>query len=175
MLIRRLQVEAISNMIGTLVACRHLSSEHLDILRSMTCQNAASCLKLQDQCRVVTQCALLFLQTQQPRALECLQKALQIADEVVTISSPVESVELFVEILEMYMFCFENQVREITWAYLEGLVALIQEHLENTLDDRTPTASRQRIEQRYRDTCAYMHQHLMPQEEEQDNAAVRSS
>ena len=69
------------------------------------------------------------------RALECLQRALKLADASTTASA--SYVYLFVDVLDHYVYFFENENPSITEKYVTGLAALIKEHL-NTL---TPMAS----------------------------------
>lgn len=69
------------------------------------------------------------------RALECLQRALKLADASTTASA--SYVYLFVDLLDHYVYFFEKGNPSITEKYVAGLVALIKEHL-NTL---TPMAS----------------------------------
>jgi vacuolar protein sorting-associated protein 35 len=63
------------------------------------------------------------------RALECLQRALKLADACTT-SNP-DHVQLFVDLLEHYLFFFEKKNPLIQHGYITGLVALIKEHLNN--------------------------------------------
>ncbi|KAJ3057846.1 Vacuolar protein sorting-associated protein 35, partial [Quaeritorhiza haematococci] len=62
------------------------------------------------------------------RVLECLQKALKIADSVMDQNV---NVELFVEILERYIWYFEKRNDAITVKYLNSLIELIQTNLSN--------------------------------------------
>lgn len=69
------------------------------------------------------------------RALECLQRALKLADASTTASA--SHVYLFVDLFDHYVYFFEKKNPSITEKYVTGLAALIKEHL-NTL---TPIAS----------------------------------
>ncbi|CAN0401404.1 unnamed protein product, partial [Pylaiella littoralis] len=62
------------------------------------------------------------------RVLECLQRSLKIAD--VCIAGGVNA-QLFIEILNHYVFFFEADNPEIAGRYISGLVALINEHVES--------------------------------------------
>ncbi|KAI9362538.1 vacuolar protein sorting-associated protein 35, partial [Zopfochytrium polystomum] len=62
------------------------------------------------------------------RVLECLQKALKIADSVM---DQTLNVELFVEILERYVWYYENQNDVVAIKYLNSLIDLIQTNLAN--------------------------------------------
>lgn len=63
------------------------------------------------------------------RGLECLQRALKLADAC-TSSNPA-NVRLFVDLLEHYLYFFENNHPSVTGNYITGLVALIKEHTDN--------------------------------------------
>lgn len=62
------------------------------------------------------------------RVLECLQKALKIADSVM---DQTVNVELFIEILERYIWYFQEKNEMITVKYLNSLIDLIQTNIKN--------------------------------------------
>jgi len=105
----KVQMRALSTMVGTLLSCRNFEEGDYDTLITKTTQYAAKLLKKPDQCRMVTLCSHLFWvgkasETQHyhdpRRVLECLQRSLKIAD--VCMSSSLH-VHLFVEILNQYL------------------------------------------------------------------------
>jgi vacuolar protein sorting-associated protein 35 len=61
--------------------------------------------------------------------LECLQRALKLADAC-TNTNPAH-LNLFVELLDHYLFFFEKGNPSITGNYITGLAALIKEHANN--------------------------------------------
>nr|KAJ3401118.1 Vacuolar protein sorting-associated protein 35 [Polyrhizophydium stewartii] len=63
------------------------------------------------------------------RVLECLQKALKIADSVMDQSV---NVELFIEILERYVWYFEQKNEMITIKFINSLLELIHTNLVTT-------------------------------------------
>jgi vacuolar protein sorting-associated protein 35 len=63
------------------------------------------------------------------RGLECLQRALKLADACTT-ANPA-NLGLFVDLLEHYLYFFEKNNPLITGNYITGLVALIKEHSDN--------------------------------------------
>jgi hypothetical protein len=63
------------------------------------------------------------------RVLECLQRGLKIADACSVSSSA--NVQLFVEILDYYVYYFEIQNPVITDKFVSGLIALINEHFDS--------------------------------------------
>lgn len=137
----RLQSRCIVAMIGTLLACRSLSKEDYESLIMKTAQYSAKMLKKSEQCAMVAQCSHLFYvvgndnqvhYSNPQRGLECLQRALKLADAC-TNSNPA-NVQLFVDLLEHYLFFFEKQHPSITGNYITGLVALIKEHTDNLVN-----------------------------------------
>lgn len=63
------------------------------------------------------------------RVLECLQRGLKIADACSMSSS--SNVQLFVEILDYYVYYYEIENPSITDKFVSGLIALINEHFES--------------------------------------------
>jgi len=76
------------------------------------------------------------------RVLECLQKALKIADSVM---DQTVNIELFIEILERYIWYFQERNEMITVKYLNSLIDLIQTNIKN-LDTAVPGFSSLRPE-----------------------------
>lgn len=63
------------------------------------------------------------------RVLECLQRALKIADACSMSSSA--NLILFVEILDYYVYYYEIENPAITDKFVSGLIALINEHFSS--------------------------------------------
>jgi len=110
-------------MVGTLRTTSCFNVDHYDTLITKCALHGAKLLKKPDQCRAVYTCSHLWWGTMivgeqedgeesvQPyrdgkRVLECLQKALKIADSCM---DSITNVELFVEILNRYIYYFEKQ------------------------------------------------------------------
>jgi vacuolar protein sorting-associated protein 35 len=134
----KLQSNCIVTMIGTLLACRSLSKDDYESLVMKVAQYSAKLLRKPEQCAMVAQCSHLFyvvsddgevVYSNPPRSLECLQRALKLADAC-TNTNPVH-VQLFVDLLEHYLFFFEKKHPSISGNYITGLVALIKEHTDN--------------------------------------------
>jgi len=135
---QKMQQRCIEAVIGALIAARSLKGQEYEGLITRTAQFAAKVVKKPDQCRLVALCAYLFFPvdtnsdmkySNPQRALECLQRALKLADAC-TATNP-SNVRLFVELLEHYVFFFEHKNPAITHAYITGLVALIREHVNS--------------------------------------------
>lgn len=118
----RAQFQAIACIIGSLQQTRVFSADNYNVLITKAALHSAKLLKKPDQCRAVYLSSHLWwaidrssnndaendkatLFRDGKRALECLQKALKIADSCM---DAVSNVELFVEILNRYAYYFEK-------------------------------------------------------------------
>ncbi|CAM9200242.1 unnamed protein product [Phaeothamnion confervicola] len=138
----RAQMRALEQMVGTLVACGGFDDTDYDALATKTAQYAAKLLKKPDQCRMIVLCSHLFWVPETGasgggiggtgggggvgiggwaggrqrgyrdgrRVLECLQRALKIADACMASGA---HVQLFVEILDRYVYYFEEGNPEV--------------------------------------------------------------
>lgn len=102
----RMQVSALTLLIGTLLNCLHFPAEDYENLVTKVAQHCNKLIKKPDQCRMISLCSHLFWppKTAAPgggqedrfcdsdRVLECMQRALKIA--------AVCNTSLFVEILD---------------------------------------------------------------------------
>lgn len=136
----RLQSPCVMAMIGTLLACRSLSTEDYESLIMKTSKYAAKMLKKPEQCEMVALCSHLFyvvdgaddvtvIYSNPQRCLECLQRALKLADAC-TNTNPA-NLNLFVSLLDLYLYFYEKKNPSIAGNYITGLVALIKEHADN--------------------------------------------
>ncbi|KAF9434971.1 Vacuolar protein sorting-associated protein 35 [Entomortierella beljakovae] len=149
------QFQAITLMVGTLQTTSCFTADQYDTLITKCALHGAKLLKKPDQCRAVYTCSHLWWGTMivgeedgeavtEPyrdgrRVLECLQKALKIADSCM---DSVTNVELFVEILNRYIYYFEKQNEAVTVKYLNGLIDLINTNLGNMENpDQHPPSS----------------------------------
>ncbi|CEP16622.1 hypothetical protein [Parasitella parasitica] len=155
----RAQFQAITCIIGALQQTRVFSADNYDTLITKAALHSSKLLKKPDQCRGVYLSSHLWWATERgisesdlpegekatlfrdgKRALECLQKALKIADSCM---DPVTNVELFVEILNRYIYYFEKGNEAVTVKYLNGLIDLINTNLSNmdNPDQHPPTSN----------------------------------
>ncbi|KAF7732871.1 Vacuolar protein sorting-associated protein 35 [Apophysomyces ossiformis] len=145
----RAQFQAITGITSVLQQTRIFSADNYDTLITKTALHSAKLLKKPDQCRAVYLSSHLWWTNDREgegvpyrsgkRVLECLQKALKIADSCM---DAVMSVELFVEILNRYIYYFENGNEAVTAKYLNGLIDLINSNLSNMENpDQHPPAS----------------------------------
>jgi vacuolar protein sorting-associated protein 35 len=129
------QPKCIQLMIGTLSVFKSLGKQEYESFVTKTAQFSAKVLKKTDQCELVALCSHLFYPTSgqseqnrnAQRALECLQRALKLADAC-TSANP-SDVQLFVDLLEIYVHFFEEKNPAIAHAYISGLVDLVKEHI----------------------------------------------
>jgi len=130
------QVNAVDLLIGTIQNLRCFGEENYDTLVTKCAQHSSKLLKKPDQARAIYLCSHLFWSGragEKPyhdgkRVLECLQKSLKIADACMNQS---QNVHLFVEILNKYLYYFDQHTETVTMKYLGGLIALINTNLAN--------------------------------------------
>merc|ERR1712127_591675 len=118
--------------------CTTFEKAEYEALITKTAQYAAKLLKKPDQCRMVCLCSRLFYvggkddvntYRNPQRVLECLQRGLKIADACSMSSS--SNIQLFVEILDYYVYYYEIGNPAITDKFVSGLIALINEHFDS--------------------------------------------
>jgi len=126
------QVRCLTAVIGTLLRCKYFPTEDYEALITKVAQYANKLLKKPDQCRMVSMCSHLFWPQLKAvngperfadcdRVLECMQRSLKIA----SVCDP----NLFIEILDRYVYYYENSNPSIQARYLSGLIALINEQV----------------------------------------------
>lgn len=112
-------------------------NENHDPMRSQCALAAAKLLKKPDQCRAVTICAHMFWSGKEresggqelhdgKRVAECLKKALKIGSQCM---DKAVQAQLFVEILNSYIYFYEKSNEHITVQILNQLIAKIREEL----------------------------------------------
>jgi len=134
------QIRAITSIVGALLECTTFEKTEYEALITKTAQYAAKLLKKPDQCRMVSLCSRLFYVVRKEddtnayrnpqRVLECLQRGLKIADACCSVSSSA-NIQLFVEILDYYVYYYEIGNPAITDKFVSGLIALINEHFDS--------------------------------------------
>lgn len=146
----RSQLQAIGLVISTLFRTRVFGPDNYDTLITKAALHGAKLLKKPHQAAAVMMASHLWWQTETPRdailqpkhelirdgkrVLECLQKALRIAnaciDERVT-------VDIFCNALDKYLYYYELGVDSVTPRYINSLVHLITKGLEKHVNDDT--------------------------------------
>lgn len=117
----RAQFQAVCALAGALQTTRGFGKENYDTLITKAALHGSKLLKKPDQCRAVYLASHLWWAVEIPsrgeedakdlyrdgkRVLECLQRALRVADACMDTAV---SVELFVEILNRYVYYFDQQ------------------------------------------------------------------
>ncbi|KAI8988091.1 vacuolar protein sorting-associated protein 35 [Mycotypha africana] len=172
------QYQAITCIVGALQQTRVFSANNYDTLITKAALHSGKLLKKPDQCRGVYLSSHLWWATDRAisdadisdneksglfrdgkRALECLQKALKIADSCM---DPVTNVELFVEILNRYIYYFEKNNEAVTVKYLNGLIDLINSNLSNmdNPDQHPPTANSSSLVEHDGPASEYVRRHF---------------
>ncbi|KAK9474636.1 vacuolar protein sorting-associated protein 35 [Dipodascopsis tothii] len=156
----RAQFQALSVIAGALHSSRNFTKENYETLITKNALYASKLLKKPDQCRAVYFASHLWWAVEIPirgeeegktplyrdgkRVLECLQRALRVADACMDTAV---SVELFVEILNRYVYYFDRGCEMVSVKYVNGLLSLIQSNLSNTiLDPSTNDSPRKHFE-----------------------------
>ncbi|KAI9836338.1 MAG: Vacuolar protein sorting-associated protein 35 [Sclerophora amabilis] len=145
----RAQFQAVCVIAGALHGTRGFSKENYDTLITKCALHGSKLLKKPDQCRAVYLASHLWWAVEIPakgeedsktlyrdgkRVLECLQRALRVADACMDAAV---SVELFVEILNRYVYYFDQQNEAVTTKYLNGLIELVHSNLQTHQDTTT--------------------------------------
>ncbi|KAF2274140.1 vacuolar protein sorting-associated protein 35 [Westerdykella ornata] len=139
----RAQFQAVCVIAGALHTTRNFGKENYDTLITKCALHGSKLLKKPDQCRAVYLASHLWWATEiraleeddskdlyrdGKRVLECLQRALRVADACMDAAV---SVELFVEILNRYVYYFDQENEAVTTKYLNGLIELIHSNLQS--------------------------------------------
>ncbi|TKX25661.1 vacuolar protein sorting-associated protein 35 [Elsinoe australis] len=147
----RAQFQAVCCVAQALSRTRNFGRENYDTLITKCALHGSKLLKKPDQCRSVYLASHLWWATESgreveenqkdgakkegegkelyrdgKRVLECLQRALRVADACMDTAV---SVELFVEILNRYVYYFDQENDAVTTKYLNGLIELIHSNL----------------------------------------------
>ncbi|XP_012271457.1 vacuolar protein sorting-associated protein 35 isoform X2 [Orussus abietinus] len=131
------QLAAITLIIATFEQISCFSEENAEPVRNQCALYASKLLKKPDQCRGVATCAHLFwsgksLATKGKemqdgnKVLGCLKKAIRIVSQCVDISV---RVQLFVELLNHYIYFYEKGNTAVTIEILNQVIAKIKEEL----------------------------------------------
>uniref|UniRef100_H2ZLG3 Vacuolar protein sorting-associated protein 35 n=1 Tax=Ciona savignyi TaxID=51511 RepID=H2ZLG3_CIOSA len=135
----RAQLAAVMLLISTIEKCQCFSEESHAPLRTQCAHAASRLLKKPDQSRAVAHVAHLFWSgcTQETerkemhesrRVVECLKKAVRTANQCM---EPAVQLQLFVEILNKYIYFYERGCSGITVDLLNQLIGKIREELSN--------------------------------------------
>ncbi|KAI5286914.1 Vacuolar protein sorting-associated protein 35 [Ascosphaera aggregata] len=164
----RAQFQAVCVIAGALQGTRGFSKENYDTLITKAALHGSKLLKKPDQCRAVYLASHLWWAVENPargeedaknlyrdgkRVLECLQRALRVADACM---DPGVSIELFIEILNRYVYYFDQQNETVTTKYLNGLIELIHSNLQTSENEGISTTSLDNPRQHFQRTLDYI-------------------
>ncbi|XP_023014073.1 vacuolar protein sorting 35 [Leptinotarsa decemlineata] len=133
------QLAAITLIVGTLEQISCFSDENCDPLRSQCALAASKLLKKPDQCRGVATCSHLFWSGKSlskegeevldgKRVVECLKKGIRTAKQCMDVNV---QIQLFVELLNHYIYFFEKGNDQIDVEVLNQLIKKIKIELAN--------------------------------------------
>ncbi|KAJ2901981.1 Vacuolar protein sorting-associated protein 35 [Zalerion maritima] len=152
----RAQFQAVCVIATALHTTRNFGKENYDTLITKCAQHGSKLLRKPDQCRAVYLASHLWWATpiqangegdetelyrDGKRVLECLQRALRVADSCMETAT---SIELFVEILDRYVYYFDQQNESVTTKYLNGLIELIHSNVSGAQQESAVIESSKR-------------------------------
>ncbi|KAI1363138.1 vacuolar protein sorting-associated protein 35 [Xylaria arbuscula] len=140
------QFQAVCVIASALHQTRNFGKENYDTLITKCTLHGSKLLRKPDQCRAVYLASHLWWATPIPaseesdeklyrdgkRVLECLQRALRVADSCMEQAT---SIELFVEILDRYVYYFDQANESVTTKFINGLIELIHSNLGTNQQD----------------------------------------
>lgn len=121
------QIHVLSTMISSLHSLKAMPEESYEVIATKICQHSSKMLKKNDQCKMVALCANLFWkktlsEEYHKKVLECLQRALKIADH----SQPIFQLPLFVELLNQFLHFYAAAAPGVTVRFVTALLELIR-------------------------------------------------
>lgn len=133
------QLAAITLIVATFEQMSCFSEENHEPLRTQCALAASKLLKKPDQCRGVATCSHLFWSGKSfatggkemhdgKRVLECLKKGVRIGNQCM---DPSVQVQLFVELLNHYIYFYEKENDQVTIQMLNQVITKIREELPN--------------------------------------------
>ncbi|CAG2195987.1 VPS35 [Mytilus edulis] len=153
------QLAAISLIIGTLEQMSCFGEEDHEPLRTQCALAASKLLKKPDQCRGVSTCSHLFWSGESAasegemkdgkRVTDCLKKGVKIANQCMDSSV---QVQLFVELLNHYIYYYEKGCDQVTVQVLNQLITKIKE----TLPSLEANEETEQINKHFQNTCDHL-------------------
>eukprot|EP00998_Keelungia_sp_KM082_P007106 NODE_3319_length_912_cov_67.044586_g3297_i0.p1 GENE.NODE_3319_length_912_cov_67.044586_g3297_i0~~NODE_3319_length_912_cov_67.044586_g3297_i0.p1 ORF type:complete len:272 (+),score=65.92 NODE_3319_length_912_cov_67.044586_g3297_i0:88-816(+) len=131
----RQQIQCLNKIVGTIQALRNVGQENYDTLSTKACQYSSKLLKKPDQCQAAVLCSHLFwskLRRDEGKVLECLQRSLKIVEGCMSS----QQIQLFVHILNHYLYHFSNGNEKVTVKYLNVLMELIHTNISKSEEEK---------------------------------------
>jgi len=146
------QIDAITLMVGHVQNLRILSEEEYETFSTKTTLYASRLLRKSDQCRMLSLCANLFWSPESSeenpldllagphqitirhgkRAVEALRRAVKMASEC---EANFENVPLYVDLLNVYLYHYGRANESIDVKWVNALVSLIKDNINNLPGD----------------------------------------
>ena len=144
------QLGYLTQIITTLQSLVNVGADNYDTLSTKSCQYSSKLLRKTDQCIAAFTCSHLFWPVWEDmcdsaKVLECLQRSLKIVDSCMSSQQQ----PLFVEILNKYLYHFDQHNEMITVKYLKRLKHLIESNFDDEDDDA-------KVKQFYENTLAHI-------------------
>lgn len=161
----RAQYQTISIITGALQSAQNFSLDNYDTLISKCSLYGSKLLKKADQCRAIYLSSHLWWCEEEvessaendadngndtcagfkdeKRVLATLQRALRGADECMDVAA---AAELFVEILNRYLYFFDHGCLAVTVRYINGIIELTQANLNGNADENVSDSPRKHFE-----------------------------
>lgn len=141
----KIQLQFLVQIVATLERLRGLGEDY-DTLSTRACQYSSRLLRKPDQCRAAFTCAHLFWPQGEGedtsvlrnggKVLECLQRSVKIVESCMGS----QQIPLFVEILNKYLYHFDEHNDKIHSKYINGIIDLINKNIRADDEDATETA-----------------------------------
>jgi len=150
------QIKALTTICGVLTHFQVFEEEDYENFISKAALHSNRLIKKPDQCRMIMICSHLFWVGNESdnfhyhdakKVSECLQKCVKSADACAQSSL---HIPLFVEILNHYIYFFEQNCPTITERQLKALVALIPDKIEEA------GGTQEETQQHFRNTLTYI-------------------
>ncbi|KAK2750980.1 Vacuolar protein sorting-associated protein 35 [Myotisia sp. PD_48] len=164
----RAQFQAVCIISSSLHGLRNFGKENYDTLITKVALHGSKLLKKPDQCRAVYLASHLWwvvdtnntegeetnmIYRDSKRVLECLQRSLRVADACMDTAV---SVELFIEILNRYVYYYDQQNEAVTIKYINGLIELIYSNLQTNQNEGGPSGGLENPRRHFERTLDYI-------------------
>lgn len=151
------QYNGVFKLVGALQQLTCLEEENFDTVASKIAQHAARLLKKPMQCRAVAACSHLFwcdARRDGQKVLECMQKCLKIIDALV--QSDRKQVQLWVEVLDKYIYYYEAQCDKVNLDFIQDLTNLCVEHISYAEKDPQALEEGRQAKAHFKATLKYL-------------------
>lgn len=166
------QARAINQITATIQATNSFDTDNYETLSTKATQHSSKLLKKPAQARSVYTSAHLFWHSSEDgfktakTVVHCLQRSLKIANVII---DDVQKVQIFIEILNKYIYFFERNCETIRAEYLTNLISLIEEHFNGIDQDSADTDAVAKAQAHFRATLDYIKTKQQSTDEEEED------